>query len=138
MIILDTNIISEMMKSQPNIQVSHWLSQQQAAELYITAITIAEISYGINALSKGKRRQSLHTAFNIVVIEGFEYRILDFDERAAQLYGDLMAHRRAQGAPMSICDGQIAAIARLENYALATRNTKDFTDCNLTLINPFD
>ena len=138
MIILDTNIISEMMKPLPSSTVIVWLDQQDASALYITTITIAEIAYGLHALPVGARRQLLEDAFHQTMIEAFEYRILSFDESSAHVYGQLMANRKKIGRPLSILDGQIAAIAHANGFAVATRNTSDFSDCGLSLINPFD
>ncbi|MFC1592033.1 type II toxin-antitoxin system VapC family toxin [Thermodesulfobacteriota bacterium] len=138
MIIVDTNVISEMMKPSPAPHVSAWLDQQETADLFITTVTIAEISYGLNALPKGYRRSDLEEAFHNAVNEGFQHRILSFDEPAAYAYGNLMAQRKAAGRPLGVCDGQIAAIARLHSHAIATRNIRDFADCNLELINPFE
>src|SRR3990167_9160330 len=117
MIILDTNIISEMMKSSPAAKVSGWLDQQEVTQLYITTITIAEISYGLNVLPKGSRRQLLENAFNKTIQAAFKHRILSFDEPAAHLYGKMMGHRKEFGRPLSVLDGQIAAIARVQDAA---------------------
>jgi predicted nucleic acid-binding protein len=138
MIILDTNIISEMMRPFPNTRVISWLDQQGVTQLFITAITIAEISYGINMLPKGKRRSFLENAFNKVLKEAFMHRTLLFDDPAAHFYGKIMSERKKSGRPMSISDGQIAAIARVHEGAIATRNMHDFENCGLRLLNPFD
>ncbi len=137
MIILDTNIISEMMKSVPAEKVSSWLDQQEVNQLYITTITIAEISYGLNVLPKGSRRQLLENAFNKTIHAAFKHRVLPFDESAAHLYGKMMGHRKELGRPLSVLDGQIAAIARMQDATLATRNIRDFANCEVDLINPF-
>ena len=138
MIILDTNIISELMKSSPNSNVANWVDAQKSSDLFLSVITVAEVSYGLNALPNGKRRKSLETAFHAMLNEAFEHRVVEFDESAALQYGDLMAHRKSSGRPMSICDGQIAAIALKHHAAVATRNIQDFQDCGFELINPFD
>lgn len=137
MIILDTNIISEIMKSEPSDHVVNWLNQQEAVELFITAITIAEISYGLNVLSKGKRRTTLEEAFNNAILNAFRYRILSFDEPSAQMYGKIMRLKKKSGYSVSVPDGQIASIARVNGAMIATRNIRGFTDCGLELINPF-
>lgn len=137
MILIDTNIISEMMKPMPNTNVMNWLDQQEVIKLYVSTVTIAEIAYGINALSEGNRRNVLEESFHSVLREAFEHRILPFDEVAAHLYGKIMTRRKELGKPLSILDGQIAAIARANNFTVATRNSKDFADCDLNLINPF-
>ncbi|HLF66560.1 MAG TPA: type II toxin-antitoxin system VapC family toxin [Gammaproteobacteria bacterium] len=138
MILLDTNIISEMMKSNPAPEVITWLNAQQKGKLFISTITIAEITYGLQILPEGKRRNTLLNAFQKMITELFKYRMLTFDEHAAYLYGELMGLRKTLGKPLSVPDGQIAAIASLHNATLATRNIRDFKDCNLKLINPFE
>lgn len=138
MIILDTNIISEMMKQNPASKVFNWLNQQDTLKLFITTITIAEISYGINALPPGKRQISLADAFNKLIKAAFKHRIAPFDEAAAHQYGKLMSLRKELGRPLSILDGQIAAIALTQGKAVATRNIRDFSDTGLELINPFE
>lgn len=137
MILIDTNIISEMMKHAPDPKVITWIDQQNIMHLYISTITIAELVYGINVLPSGNRRDNLEKAFNSVVREAFEYRIFTFDEIAAHQYGTIMSQRKKLGKPMSIADGQIAAIARTHNCTVATRNISDFDDTELDLINPF-
>jgi len=137
MILIDTNIISEMMKSAPDPKVISWIDQQDIMQLYISTITIAELVYGINTLPAGNRRNYLEKAFNSVVREAFEYRIFTFDEVAAHQYGMIMSHRKNIGRPMSMADGQIAAIAHVHNCTIATRNINDFADSKLDLINPF-
>lgn len=137
MILVDTNVISEMMKSHPDPAVVRWFDQQQVMQLFITSITIAEISYGINILPQGARRIALEKAFVSAISEAFTNRILIFDEFAAHLYGKIMAHRKMLGQPLGIPDGQIAAIARVHGALLVTRNVRDFTNCELQLFNPF-
>ncbi len=137
MIIIDTNVVSEVMKARPSRAVIDWLNAQDPVSLFITAISIAEISFGINMLPDGKRRRDLATNFEHFVENGFQTRILDFDDVAAKFYGNIMAYRRSIGRPMSALDGQIAAIGRVNQFELATRNTKDFEECGLVLTNPF-
>lgn len=138
MIILDTNIISEMMKSAPSINVISWFDKQVTATLFITTITIAEITYGLHALPLGARRKTLENAFHNTLIDGFAHRVLLFDEKAARIYGEIMGNRKTLGHPFSILDGQIAAIAHSRNAKLATRNSRDFIECGIELINPFN
>ncbi len=138
MIIIDTNIISEMMKTSPNLKVISWIDKQDATLLYITTITIAEIAYGINVLPEGNRRRSLEDSFYKALEAAFKHRILSFDEAAAHLYGKVMGQRKLRGRPLSMPDGQIAAIALMNNFSIATRNIKDFVGCEVNLINPFD
>lgn len=135
--ILDTNIISELMKASPNSNLLDWVDSQEPNKLFITSITIAEISYGITVLPAGNRRFQLDQAFKTVLKEGFAERVLVFDEKAALVYGELMAYRKQIGKPLSIQDGQIAAIALLKKYSLVTRDKNDFLHCGLELVNPF-
>jgi len=137
MILIDTNIISEMMKSVPSPQIIDWIDSQDSDQLYVAATTIAEIAYGLGVLPDGKRRNSLEREFDQTIKEGFKGRVLSFDETAARMYGIIMSKRKELGLPMSILDGQIAAIANVHHCTLATRNVKDFQECDLELVNPF-
>ncbi len=138
MILLDTNIISEMMKQSPDLKVIDWIEEQEVTQLYVSSISIAEIAYGINVLPNGKRRHVLEEAFYKAIKMAFKHHILFFDETSAYQYGKLMSHRKRLGKPLSILDGQIASIALTHGTALATRNIRDFSDCELDLINPFN
>lgn len=138
MIILDTNIISELMKQNPSVVVLRWASEQALGQLYISTVTIAEITYGINVLPKGERQRFLDRSFNKIVQEVFRYKVFSFDESAAYFYGQIMGHRKKLGKPMSVLDGQIAAIARANEASVATRNIQDFEECGIELINPFE
>ena len=137
MIVLDTNIVSEFMTSPPAEPVTAWLNAQEVAQLYFTTISIAEIGFGLRVMPTGRRRQLLTDRFERFLAAAFESRVLSFDEGAARVYGEIRGHRKEQGRPMSNFDGQIAAIAKTQGFAVATRNTKDFEDCGLELINPF-
>lgn len=137
MIILDTNIISEFMTSPPANPVLKWLNAQSAITLHITSISIAEISFGLYVMPKGRRRQLLEDRFEQFITTAFKTRILSFDEAAAHIYGEIKGYRKEIGRPLSDLDGQIAAIARTREFAVATRNTKDFEGCGIRLINPF-
>ena len=137
MLIVDTNVVAEMMRPDPNRQVVDWLSRQKVSDVHMTALTVAEITYGLKTMPDGKRRRDLETRFRQVVERGFGGRVLAFDAAAALHYGEIMASRRAEGRPMSVIEGQIAAIARAGGATLATRNVMDFEDCDLTLLNPF-
>ncbi len=137
MIILDTNVISELMKETPNPLVIQWIKTQEKSNIAITTITIAEITYGLQALPSGLRQRTLENAFQKTIELLFSERMLGFDQKAAEIYGHLMAHRKKMGSPMGICDGQIAAIALAHQTDLATRNVRDFIECHLEMINPF-
>lgn len=138
MILLDTNVVSNVMKPGPDLSVLAWLDRQPTSDLHLCSVTLAEIEYGLWILPEGKRRRSLEERFASFVSEGFEYRILDFDAAAARAYAEIMGRRRELGRPMSILDGQIAAIARIHHMAVATQNISDFEECGLELINPFE
>ena len=138
MIIINTNIVSEFMTSPPQSSVLSWLNAQDAAMLFITSISIAEIKFGLSILSIGKRRSALENAFTSFMELAFQERVLPFEQTAAYAFGDILANQRQIGKPMSCFDGQIASIARVSGYALATRNIKDFANCEIELINPFE
>jgi predicted nucleic acid-binding protein len=137
MIVLDTNVVSETMRVSPSTVVLDWLNSRATSSLFLTSVTIAEIEYGLKSLPEGRRRRSLTERFGRFITQAFEERIMNFDQHAARVYGDIMAHRKRIGRPMSVQDGQIAAMARLKGFSLATRNTRDFLDCEIELINPF-
>jgi predicted nucleic acid-binding protein len=137
MIVLDTNIISAVMTTPTDASVVAWLNAQSAADLWLTTISLAGVHFGLEAMPEGRRRRQLTERFEQFVSTGFAARILPFDEPSARVYGALRAHRRALGRPMSSFDAQIAAIAKTRGAAVATRNTKDFSDCDLALINPY-
>lgn len=138
MIIVDTNIVSEFMGTPPTPSVKAWLNAQQPSDLYLTTITIAEIHFGLAVLAEGQRKQRIQRQFSELLALVFAARVLPFNSATAQRYGVIRAARRAAGIPISPLNTQIAAIANEHHARLATRNTKDFTDCGLTLINPFD
>lgn len=135
-IVLDTNVVAELMRPAPSPEVVAWLNGQQASQLYLTSITLGEISFGIEILPLGKRRLRLERGFRLVRT-AFTGRILDFDDEAAILYGRVMGRRRSLGRPLGVLDGQIAAIASAHGATVATRNVRDFEDCGLEIINPF-
>ena len=137
MILLDTNVVSEMMKSAPAKTVADWLNNRDAATLFVSVVTIAEVTYGLRALPDGRRRQGLEAMFEGLIADAFEGRVLAFDETAARLYGELMADRKRHGRPMSVPDGIIAATARTKALAVATSNVRDFDGCGLEVIDPF-
>jgi hypothetical protein len=137
MILIDTNVVSEIMKAAPSQTVVNWLNNQKSSSLYVSTITIGEIEYGLRLLPAGKRRFQLKERFERFVSLAFAHRILAYDEAAARTYGEVMGHCKEIGRPMSIPDGQIGAIARSKGYTIATRNTSDFEDCGVELIDPF-
>lgn len=137
MILLDTNILSELMKPLPNEAVVAWVDSQPAATLFISAITRAEIELGIALLPEGQRKQTLYAAAQ-QMFRAFTGRCAAFEETAAGHYGQLVAQRIREGRPITVEDGQIAAIALTQRLKLATRNTRDFAGIsNLELLNPW-
>ncbi len=137
MIILDTNVLSEVMKPAPSARVVRWLGKYPALRLFTTAITQAEILYGVELLPKGKRRAALQSAVEAMFAEEFAGRILPFDSEAAQAFPQIASSRRASGRPVTQFDTQIAAIAHARGAAVATRNTLDFDHCGITVLNPW-
>lgn len=139
MIVLDTNVISELMSAQASPTVRRWIAQQRAlSPLCITAITVAEVLYGIELLPRGKRRDSLRQEAEAMFREDIVHKILVFDEQAAREFSRIAAARRERGRPISTLDAQIAAIALANDATLATRDTSGFEDCGVRLINPWD
>jgi toxin FitB len=137
-IILDTNVLSELMRAQPDPKVLSWFSAQTDAQFYTTAITKAEILLGIALLPVGKRRDMLADAAEKMFQEDFSGNCLPFDESCTVLYAAVVANRRRSGFSMTTEDAQIAAIALSHNLPLATRNTKDFLHIDgLMLYNPW-
>lgn len=138
MIVIDTNVVSEFMSSAPAESAREWLNWQDAGHLFLPAIAIAEIGFGLRVLPEGRRRRLLSERFEQFVALAFDTRILPFGTDAARIYGEIRAHRQSMGRPMSNFDAQIAAIARSKGFAVATRNDKDFEHCGIDVINPFD
>jgi len=136
MIILDTNVLSELMRPRPSPQVIAWVAAQPAAELFTTAITQAEILYGIELLARGKRRQALLAAAEAMFSEDLAGRIVGFEGEGARAFSRIAAHRRQIGKPISHADAQIAAIAQVHGAKLATRNFGDFAECGIEVVDP--
>jgi toxin FitB len=136
MILLDTNVVSEAMKPEPDRRVRDWLDAQAAETLFLSSITIAELMFGIGALPKGKRKNNLTAALD-GVLGLFEARILPFDTRAARRYADLAVKARAAGKGFPTPDGYIAAIAAAHEFAVASRDTSAFKTAGLTVIDPW-
>lgn len=138
MILLDTNILSELMKPLPNQNVVDWLDAQLKESVFICAITRAEIELGIALLPTGQRKQQIKTASQAMFSQ-FSNQCLVFGDMAAIQYGQLVAHRTQIRRPITVEDAQIAAIALVSGLKLATRNTKDFVEIpDLTVINPWE
>ena len=137
MIVLDTNILSELMKPTPDGNVVRWVAAQPARALYTTSISEAEVHHGIMLLAPGKRRDAIQAAAEAMFGEDFDGRILPFESAAAHSYARIAAQRRRSGHPISHFDAQIAAIADSTGAAIATRNVTDFDGCGVKVINPW-
>ncbi len=137
MILLDTNILSELMRPAPGKGVEQWLADQPDASVFISAITEAELRYGVALLPAGKRRTTLAAVIEDMLGEDFTGRILPFDSAAAVAFAEIAATRRQAGRPIAQADAQIAAIARSRGAALATRNVPDFEGCGIDVVNPW-
>ena len=136
MILLDTNVISEAMKPEPNAAVRDWLDAQSADTLFISSITVAEMMFGVGALPESKRRANLAAALDSV-LELFEGRILPFDTDAAKRYAELAVSARANGKALPTPDGYTAAIATAHGFSIATRDARAFVQTGLTVIDPW-
>ena len=135
MILLDTNVLSELAKPQPDRQVVRW-TRRSAGALALPTIAVAEMAYGIEKLVSGRRREDLLAALRRLVVE-FADRLFDFNLDAAWAYGRILAGARRIGRPMALPDAAIAAIAQANGCALATRNVKDFATTGLEIVNPW-
>ena len=137
MIVLDTNVVSEMMRIAPDAKVEKWLDAQVADELWLNSIVIAELMFGAARLPEGAKKRQLLKAIQGTVEEDYAGRILSFDLEAAAAYAEIAARCMAKGRPIDMADAQIAAICWAQNATLATRNTKHFEGLGLNLINPW-
>ena len=135
--VLDTNVLSELLRPAPEPAVLAWFAAQPSETLFVTAVTQAEMMLGARLLPAGRRRKALEDAVQGMFDEDFAGRILPFDSAAVPDCVDIVSHRRAVGRPISQFDAQIAAIARRHGAGLATRNVGDFRDCGLTVIDPW-
>ena len=137
MIALDTNVVSELMRPRPDPVVVAWVDAQDAQQLYLPAVCIAEVLFGIARLPVGRRRDQLAQTFSDMLADDFTDRTLAFDEHAAVRFAQVAAAAETHGRPMSVADAQIAATCLLHDAQLATRNTKDFARCGLVLVDPW-
>lgn len=138
MIILDTNVVSELMRPAPDARLLHWFGNQTAEDLHITAVTTAEILYGIELISTSRRRETVRAAAEKMFEVAFADRILTFEDRSARAFSQIASSRRRQGKPMADFDAQIAAITRVHSATLATRNPYVFEGCGVRLVNPWE
>lgn len=138
MLILDTNVVSELMRPEPDARVIAWMAAYPATSLFLTTVTEAELRYGMTVLPPGRRRSRLTESLESMLRDDFAQRILSFDRDAARDYAGIVAHRRQIGRPIAQFDAQIAAIACARNAGVATRNQADFSNCGIEAINPWD
>jgi len=137
MILVDTNVISEPMRDVSNNRVIKWIDAQAVETLFLSAISVAEVRFGIAVLPSGKRRERLHDRLVADLLPLFAGRILPFDLAASNAYAKLMAHARSAGKTIFGADGYIAAIAASNGFSIATRNASPFEAAGLTVINPW-
>ena len=137
MIILDANAVSELMRPAPEPAVEKWVANQEAADLFLTAVTEAELRYGLAIMPAGQRRDALGSAIEGMLRKDFSGRILAFDSDSTRAYATIAASRRSAGRPASETDVQIAAIAYSHGMAVATRNVRDFEAMGIDVIDPW-
>jgi toxin FitB len=137
MIVLDTNVLSEILRPAPDSRVMAWLALQPRAALFTTTVTEAEILYGVRLLADGSRKEALSIAIEDISDKDFADRLLSFDSDAAAMYADIAASRRNSGRPISQFDAMIAAVTKSRGATLATRNVKDFVNCGVAIVDPW-
>jgi hypothetical protein len=135
--LLDTNVLSEMMRRLPSPEVAVWVSRQPSELLFTATICQAEILAGIAVMPEGRRRRDLAAAAEAMFAEDFAGRVLPFDSAAAGAYADSFAERRRAGRPMATIDLMVAAIARTQGATVVTRNIRDFDACGVAVANPW-
>ena len=137
MILLDTNVVSELMRPRPAAAVLDWFAARDAAQLFLSAVSEAELRAGAAILPPGRRRDDLTAVIDTMIAADFAGRLLAFDSAAAKAYAVIAASRRAAGRPIAEADCQIAAIARAHGAEVATRNTGDFEGCGVGIVDPW-
>ncbi len=137
MILLDTNVLSELVRRAPDVGVTRWLDSLDAATVATTAITAAELLYGVARLPAGRRKERLSEAIGALIEEDLGGRVEPFDATSATHYAGIVSNRDSRGRPIAVADAQIAAICRKLGATLATRNTSDFKDTGIELLDPW-
>jgi len=135
--LLDTNVVSELMRESPEPAVARWVSGHPVEDLFLSAVSEAELRYGAAILPLGRRRETLFFKIEAMLSDAFEDRVLPFDSAAARAYGHIAAARRSAGRPVASADCQIAAIATARRMRLATRNVRDFEDMGIDIVDPW-
>ena len=136
-VLLDTNVVSELIRKSPAPAVEAWAAGQPLEDLFFSAVGEAELRYGAAILQPGRRRETLVSDIERMLRDAFENRVLPFDSEAAGAYADIAATRRSAGRPIAPADCQIAAIARSRDMAVATRNVQDFEDIDIEVVDPW-
>ena len=137
MFVIDTNVASELMRPEPTSAVAAWIDERDAEDMYLTAVSEAELLYGVAIMPTGKRRKALEAAMTRWLDLGFRERILPFDSAAARDYAEIAAESRHAGRPIGEADYQIAAISRSRGAVLVTRNVRDFEGTGVNVIDPW-
>lgn len=138
MIVLDTNVVSELMRADPAPVVLHWVDKQDPGQLWLTSVTVRELIYGIERLPIGKRQRQLDVQLLAMLDEDFGGRVAAYDGEAAAIAGKLLARCEREGRTLPLADAQIATICLAHHATLVTRNTKDFEATGLALVNPWE
>jgi predicted nucleic acid-binding protein len=136
-IVLDTNVVSELMRAEPATAVVEWIDRQPAEEVWLTSVTLGELLYGVGRLPAGRRKTELAARVEAMVAEDLDHRVAAFDEAAAAHYADIVVVRERAGRPISAADAEMAAICRSHGALLATRNIEDFSNTGVTLADPW-
>ena len=136
-VLLDTNVVSELIRKSPDPAVEEWAAGHPLEALFFSAVGEAELRYGAAILPSGRRRETLVSDIERMLRDAFENRVLPFDSEAARAYADIVSMRRSAGRPVAPADCQIAAIARSRNIAVATRNVRDFEDIDIEVVDPW-
>lgn len=136
--VLDTNVISEPLKARPNPAATQWLDEQDLQTLFLTAVSVAELLFGVELLPDGKRKRSLHATLLRTIEQRFPGLVLPFDEAAAREYASMASEAQKRGYNISFADGQIASIAKARGFAVATRDEKPFRAMGIETVNPWD
>ncbi len=137
MVILDTNVVSELMRPAPDPAIASWVSECATSSLFLTAVTEAELRFGLAIMPQGKRRDGLAKGLERMLETGFANRVLPFDSDAARAFAEIAAARRRLGRPIALADCQIAAIGRVRGMPVATRNIRDFEDTGIEIFDPW-